>query len=117
MENNIANLFRLIDNMKSIKEYGEFHFTNIFGFDYKEEIDKAIEVLYDYIRLSKLVNEKPQVKQIARKDKLNNEDIKNLYDKLGSFRAVGKALKCDPKTVKNRLLEMGYTFNDERRGK
>lgn len=112
MENNIANLFRLIDNMKSIREYGEFHYTNIFDFDYKEEIDKAIEVLYDYIRLSKLVNEKPQVKQIARKDKLNNEDIKNLYDKLGSFRAVGKALKCDPKTVKNRLLEMGYTFDE-----
>lgn len=116
-DKDIVPIHQLVDNLKAIKEYGEFNYTSMFGFDYKAEIDKTIEVMYDYIRLMKLSKVKTQVKQIARKERLLNEEVKTLYDELGSFRAVGKLLHCDPKTVKNRLVEMGYTFHNRNMGK
>lgn len=51
-----------------------------------------------------------QIKSPAYKAKLLDRDIRTEYEKTKSFCAVGKALGCDHKTVKNRLIKMGYTF-------
>lgn len=42
------------------------------------------------------------------KAELDDKEIWEKYEELGSFRAVGKALGCDPKTVKERLIRMGH---------
>lgn len=41
---------------------------------------------------------------------LKDSDILEEYKKAKSFYAVGKVLGCNPKTIKNRLIKMGYAF-------
>lgn len=72
-----------------------------------EKIRQACTHLEEY---RKLIEEgiKSDIKPPAYKKNLSDEAIKSEYIRLKSFRAVGEVLGCSPKTVKARLVAIGF---------
>ena len=75
---------------------------------YIRMINRTLEHLKEYQKILEEGAKGVSAKHPAHKDRLNDEEILAKYKELKSFRAVGKALGCDAKTVKNRLEKMGY---------
>lgn len=48
----------------------------------------------------------------AHKNDLTNDMVKAAYEKTKSYRGAAKILNCSPKTVKDRLVKMGYFKKD-----
>lgn len=73
-----------------------------------EIVKQAYKHLKEYRALLEGDIKKKYTSHPAYKVELDDEAILKKYKQLGSLRAVGKALGCDPKTVKERLIRMGH---------
>lgn len=73
-----------------------------------EKVTQAYKHLKEYRALLEGDVKKKYTSHPAYKAELDDEAILKKYKQLGSLRAVGKALGCDPKTVKERLIRMGH---------
>ena len=73
-----------------------------------DAIEQAQKVIEEYLQLLKEEVKEKTVNHPAYKSRLKDGEILATYKRLQSFRAVAKALNCDPKTVKTRLEKMGY---------
>lgn len=97
---------------EEIKELDEFTFLN--GVNHTYDLQKlgimkrALDDLREYRKLLEGDIKKKYTGHPSYKSNLDDAVILEKFKRLGSYRAVGKALGCDPKTVKNRLVSMGF---------
>lgn len=97
---------------EEIEELNEFTFLN--GVNHTYDLQKlgimkrALDDLKEYRKLLEGDIKKKYTGHPSYKSNLDDAVILEKFKRLGSYRAVGKALGCDPKTVKNRLVSMGY---------
>lgn len=104
------------DKVEELKQ----NIQELFSFTFKHDVNRTLldahirmlnrtlEHLKEYQKILEEGTNGVPAEHPAHKDKLKDEEILTKYKELKSFRAVGKALGCDAKTVKNRLEKMGY---------
>lgn len=103
-----AKINRLDDEIDEL-----FRFTLFSGLEHSyereglEKLKGALKDLEEYRGLLEGDIKKKYTGHPSYKAELDDKEILAKYEQLKSFRAVGKALGCDPKTVKERLIRIG----------
>lgn len=105
---------------EEIEELDKFTFLNGINHTYDPQelgiMERALDDLKEYRKLLEGDIKKKYTGHPSYKSELDDTVILENFKRLRSYRAVGKALGCDPKTVKNRLVSMGYPIKN-REGK
>lgn len=104
-----AKINRLDDEIEEL-----FRFTLVSGLEHSyepkglEKLEGALKDLEEYRGLLEGDIKKKYTGHPSYKEGLDDNIILKKYKQLKSFRAVGKLLGCDGKTVKERLIRMGH---------